>query len=138
MKLVKKLDIKILVLGENRLVPSNTVRFLPLLIVFSLLQKNLDENEMIDRLKGMELDESDDYRRIRCPHCNWQPKASSRWFCSDCDHPEYFYNGCGSFWNTFDTEGICPGCSHKWRWTSCLDCGEWALHKDWYQEPKQD
>jgi hypothetical protein len=70
--------------------------------------------------------------RIRCPLCGWRPRASSRWYCDDCSHPEYFYGGCGHVWNTFDTRGRCPGCGHLWRWTSCLDCGGWSLHEDWY------
>jgi hypothetical protein len=73
-----------------------------------------------------------DFSRIRCPICKWQPKATSRWFCADCGYPEYFSNGCGAYWNTFETQGKCPGCQHQWRWTSCLSCSEWSLHVDWY------
>lgn len=70
--------------------------------------------------------------RLRCPLCGWRPAASSRWYCADCAHPEYFFAGCGAVWNTFDTRGRCPGCAHQWRWTSCLGCGGWSLHEDWY------
>ncbi|MEZ5344099.1 MAG: hypothetical protein R2681_00960 [Pyrinomonadaceae bacterium] len=70
--------------------------------------------------------------RIRCPKCSWEPKSLSRWYCSDCLDPEFFLGGCGTSWNTFETRGKCPGCSHIWRWTSCLSCGEWSLHEDWY------
>lgn len=99
--------------------------------IFLLLQKNPAFEKIIkERLEEYKTD----FKRIRCPHCRWQPKASSRWFCSDCDFPEYFYNGCLTAWNTFATKGKCPGCLHQWRWTSCLSCGEWALHDDWYQE----
>jgi len=69
---------------------------------------------------------------IRCPFCKWSPKESSRWDCWDCDYPEYFYAGCGTQWNTFETQGVCPTCSYKWKWTSCLQCGGWAKHEDWY------
>lgn len=48
--------------------------------------------------------------------------------------PSAFFEGCGIVWNTFSTHGCCPGCSHQWRWTSCLRCGKSSLHKDWYAE----
>lgn len=81
-----------------------------------------------------QIEEADaDAAKIRCPHCEWRPTYSSKWTCWDCDHPEYFYGGCGSRWNTFETEGLCPMCGHLWKWTACLRCGEWALHRDWYE-----
>src|SRR5215207_8670825 len=63
---------------------------------------------------------------IRCPHCKWRPDRKSSWTCWDCDHPEYFYFGCGTDWNTFDTQGICPTCRHQWIWTSCHACFLWS------------
>ena len=77
--------------------------------------------------------------RIRCPHCRWQPERGSRWLCYPAGAPEFFFGGCGASWNTFDTRGRCPGCSHQWRFTSCLACSKWALHDDWYEpEPGKD
>lgn len=70
--------------------------------------------------------------RVRCPLCGWRPAASSLWACADCYQPEYFFGGCGRVWNTFDTRGLCPGCGHRWRYTSCLRCGGWSPHEDWY------
>ena len=70
--------------------------------------------------------------RIRCPHCLWQPERGSRWLCYPAGAPEFFFDGCGTSWNTFDTRGVCPGCSHQWRFTSCLSCAKWAPHQDWY------
>jgi hypothetical protein len=49
--------------------------------------------------------------------------------------PEPPFKGCGTVWNTFLTKGRCPGCSHQWRWTSCLQCQQWSLHDDWYEKP---
>ena len=71
--------------------------------------------------------------RIRCPHCRWQPERGSRWSCYPAGAPEHFLGGCGTSWNTFDTRGRCPGCSHQWRHTSCLACAKWSLHEDWYE-----
>ena len=71
--------------------------------------------------------------RIRCPHCNWQPKRSSRWWCLPAGSPEFFMEGCGHAWNTFDTRGKCPSCGYQWRNTSCLACGAWSRHEDWYE-----
>ncbi len=99
-------------------------------LVFLLLQKNLDFDE--STIKETKDKETKDYPHIRCPKCNWQPKKESLWFCSNCDAPEYFYEACGTAWNTFDTGGKCPGCKHQWRWTSCLSCSQWSLHNDWY------
>lgn len=75
-----------------------------------------------------------DFSRIRCPLCRWQPTASSLWFCSDLGYPEYFFGGCGAAWNTFETRGRCPGCGHQWKWTSCLRCGVFSPHEEWYAE----
>ncbi|MGQ0542150.1 MAG: hypothetical protein ACT4O9_09925 [Blastocatellia bacterium] len=69
---------------------------------------------------------------ILCPLCEWRPLRSSLWTCWDCDYPEYFYNGCGTDWNTFETGGHCPTCGHQWIWTSCLRCAGWSKHEDWY------
>ena len=100
-------------------------------IIFSLFQRSRAQEEIIDEALQV-IDEESDFSRIRCPLCQWQPDSSSRWACSDCGHPEYFYNACGMVWNTFATGGRCPGCGHQWRWTSCLNCWEWSLHEDWY------
>jgi hypothetical protein len=77
-------------------------------------------------------------RRIRCPTCGWQPEGSSRWFCVETGAPEHFAPGCGTAWNTFETRGRCPGCSHLWTWTACLSCGAWARHDEWYAPEDDD
>lgn len=77
-------------------------------------------------------------KKIRCPICGWSPSSTSRWTCWDCEHPEYFYGGCGTEWNTFDTGGLCPTCSHQWTWTSCLSCWGWSKHVDWYVDDDND
>jgi hypothetical protein len=102
-----------------------------LAILLSLFQKGQLPEEIIDEASELD-EEAQDFSRIRCPACRWQPRASNRWYCGDCGHPEYFYNACGTAWNTFDTRGRCPGCGHQWRWTCCLSCWEWSLHEDWY------
>lgn len=60
--------------------------------------------------------------RIRCPLCRWQPDRSSRWACD-----------CGTVWNTFQTRGLCPGCSYQWTQTTCLACQRWSPHQSWYE-----
>ena len=80
------------------------------------------------------LDEDEAFDGIRCPLCNWRPSPSSRWYCNADGTPEPFFSGCGAVWNTFSTQGRCPGCSHQWRWTSCLQCGQSSLHEDWYEK----
>ncbi len=65
----------------------------------------------------------DDGPKIRCPKCRWEPKKSSRWFCT-----------CGCSWNTFDTAGLCPDCGEQWEHTACLRCSQWSPHRAWYVE----
>ncbi|MGI9036028.1 MAG: hypothetical protein ACR2GD_08315 [Pyrinomonadaceae bacterium] len=81
----------------------------------------------------IEADDNAEFARIRCPHCRWQPTPASLWFCADCEYPENFFAGCGTMWNTFETGGRCPTCAHQWRWTSCLACGSFSPHENWYQ-----
>ncbi|MGI9054625.1 MAG: hypothetical protein ACR2F2_02350 [Pyrinomonadaceae bacterium] len=100
--------------------------------IFSAFQKTSETEEILKTFN--EEKDKTDFQRIRCPLCKWQPDSSSRWFCADADAPEFFYGGCGAMWNTFETRGKCPGCNHQWRWTSCLRCGCWARHEDWYQK----
>lgn len=102
-----------------------------LAVLFSLFQRSIPEEESAGEFIAAD-EEAADFGRIRCPLCKWRPKASSLWYCGDCWHPERFMDGCGMEWNTFDTRGLCPGCGHQWRWTSCLSCWEWTLHEDWY------
>ena len=61
--------------------------------------------------------------RIRCPKCNWSPRAEDLWLCK-----------CGFMWNTFDTGGVCPACLKQWAETQCLLCSGWSAHSDWYAE----
>ena len=100
--------------------------------IFSAFQKTAETEEILKTIE--EEKEKNDYQRIRCPLCRWQPGSNSLWFCADADAPEFFYGGCGAMWNTFETRGKCPGCNHQWRWTSCLRCGGWARHEDWYEK----
>jgi hypothetical protein len=60
--------------------------------------------------------------RIRCPRCNYSPRAKDRWQCS-----------CRHVWNTFDTRGVCPQCGWVWKDTQCLRCHRWSPHEDWYE-----
>jgi hypothetical protein len=71
--------------------------------------------------------------RIRCPHCAWRPSRHDLWSCGGGSGPEP-YKGCGTTWNTFSTRGVCPGCSHRWRWTLCPECSSWSRHDDWYED----
>jgi hypothetical protein len=103
-----------------------------LAVAFLLFQDRVTVTER-KRASRVRTDEDPDFSRIRCPLCKWQPKPSHRWFCAPCGYPEFFDDGCGACWNTFTTRGLCPGCGHQWRWTSCLNCSGWSLHEDWYK-----
>jgi hypothetical protein len=101
---------------------------------FAAYRKTAESEEKLKSLERIEAE--DEFARIRCPWCEWRPQSTSRWFCADCDAPEYFYAGCGTMWNTFETRGRCPGCAHQWRWTSCLRCQRWSPHDEWYEDGK--
>src|SRR5262245_29512420 len=57
-------------------------------------------------------------RQIRCPGCAWVPHAADVWSCV-----------CGWAWNTFDTQGRCPGCGQVWAETECLRCARIYPHQ---------
>ena len=78
-------------------------------------------------------DEGNASERIRCPLCEWHPTPASTWCCLGEGTPEPPFSWCGTVWNTFSTHGRCPGCAHQWTWTSCLRCGGFSLHEDWYE-----
>ena len=71
---------------------------------------------------------------IRCPLCEWVPKADSRWVCA----PSEPGAGCFTSWNTFWTVGCCPGCGHFWNRTQCLACKQASPHQDWYFFPPDE
>ena len=71
--------------------------------------------------------ERDDFLRIRCPACGWQPSKRDTWLCDP---------GCGHIWNTFDTRALCPNCLKQWHATSCHRCSRWSPHDAWYQRPE--
>jgi hypothetical protein len=105
----------------------------PIATGLSFFQRGHLPQEGVEELFQLDDDETN-FSRIHCPLCEWQPSASSLWYCGDWGDPEYFFDGCGMQWNTFETRGLCPGCAHQWRWTSCLRCEGWSLHEDWYVE----
>jgi hypothetical protein len=102
----------------------------------STMQLLLKDDRLSERII---VDEADDERTdifsgIRCPHCGWRPSDESRWACDWHDEtPEPRFESCGTVWNTFGTRGRCPVCGHQWQWTSCLRCGQWSPHEDWYE-----
>ena len=73
------------------------------------------------------------FETVRCPLCDWRPSPADAWSCRRDGPPEPPFEWCGNVWHTFSTRGRCPGCQHQWRWTSCLRCGGWSLHEDWYE-----
>ena len=98
------------------------------------LLKRSDANPDLRIFSAPREDESDDgFERIRCPLCEWRPTPGSTWCCVNQGTPEPPFQWCGTVWNTFTTRGRCPGCAHQWTWTSCLRCGGFSLHEDWYE-----
>ncbi|HEX4991341.1 MAG TPA: hypothetical protein VFW91_21390, partial [Candidatus Binatia bacterium] len=67
---------------------KRVLQFLYLAITFRIFQDRLKPTETPE--KATARDKAEEFSRIRCPLCKWRPNTSSRWYCSDCDHPEYF------------------------------------------------
>jgi len=119
--------------AKNMMPLKKSGRGLTVIIAFLLFRKTLIEDGFTDELAESQSGDTGS-SRIRCPLCHWEPQASSRWYCGNSGYPEYYSQGCGTCWNTFDTRGLCPGCNHQWRWTACLSCSEWSLHEAWYTD----
>ena len=66
-------------------------------------------------------------RKIRCPKCEYAPRADDRWACIP---------RCATLWHTFWTAGVCPGCGLQWPLTQCPACGQVSPHRQWYREPE--
>src|SRR5262245_65614097 len=94
------------------------LQLLHLAIVFRLFQERLKPAETTK--KEAARDKAKKFSRVRCPLCKWRPKSSSRWYCGDCDYPEYFFDSCGTAWNTFKTGGLFPGCGAQSRYAFCM------------------
>jgi hypothetical protein len=76
---------------------KRVLQLLHLAIVFRLFQERLKPAGNTKKTKDRE--KANEFSRIRCPLCKWRPHPSSRWYCGDCDYPEYFFEGCGTAWN---------------------------------------
>jgi hypothetical protein len=79
------------------------------------LTRSMPSPAELDRMIGPIL------QGIRCPKCQWTPRAKNIWACK-----------CGHRWNTFDTRGLCPRCRYQWEITACLQCGATSPHLEWY------
>jgi hypothetical protein len=58
----------------------------------------------------------------RCPRCGTGVRSEDRWNCDAA---------CGAIWNTFRTDGICPGCGRHWSEAQCSWCGAWSTLEAW-------
>ena len=106
-------------------------------MVVPILAKGSADRDVIIR-DDVRIGQRSSGERVRCPLCAWQPSADSLWCCDCTDTPEPFFQSCGTVWNTFATRGRCPGCSHQWKWTTCLQCAQSSLHDDWYERDDAD
>ena len=56
-----------------------------------------------------------------CPSCNTSPPLGSYWGCSNC----------GTRFDTFETQAVCPQCRAQFPATGCLDCGRRYPIAEW-------
>ncbi len=59
---------------------------------------------------------------FECPCCKSAPPLGSFWRCSTCGTP----------FDTFATQGVCPNCASQFAGTRCLDCGRVYPISEWY------
>ena len=80
----------------NQMAPQQEylLQLLRIALVYRLFQDRLKPGGTTKNAKAR--DKPEEFSRIRCPHRKWRPNTSSRWYCGDCDYPEYFFNGCGT------------------------------------------
>lgn len=62
---------------------------------------------------------------IACPACAYVPYAGMQWHCSP--------DGCGGWFDTFETHARCPHCDAQFAWTMCPSCGKASAHRAWYR-----
>ncbi|MCC6873844.1 MAG: hypothetical protein IT378_05975 [Sandaracinaceae bacterium] len=63
-------------------------------------------------------------KRIRCPHCAWEPDGKPHWVCERCF----------AQFDTFVTRARCPSCPNSWRDTWCPRCDRPSPHEAWYAD----
>jgi Zn-dependent protease len=59
---------------------------------------------------------------FECPICKAAPPLGDFWRCSNC----------GSRFDTFATQAVCPSCAARFAVTRCLDCGRTTPIQQWY------
>jgi len=64
---------------------------------------------------------------LECPVCKAPPPLGDFWRCSSCGTP----------FDTFATQGVCPNCASHFAATRCLDCGRMSPLGNWYAPPPQ-
>jgi Zn-dependent protease len=60
---------------------------------------------------------------IHCPACHAAPLVGPFWICHHCR----------TQFDTFATEGICPGCQQQFSVTNCPQCGASRPMSEWFQ-----
>jgi hypothetical protein len=81
---------------------------------------------MIDRTT--DLHDGEPRPDIACPACGYVPTKGATWHCSP--------DGCGAFFDTFETHARCPQCEAQFAWTGCPACGKASAHRAWYRQPR--
>ena len=66
----------------------------------------------------------DERPSVRCPACHVSPLVGQMWVCGP--------DGCGAFFDTFETRARCPECGAVFSWTDCPSCGRRTAHAAWY------
>lgn len=56
-----------------------------------------------------------------CPWCKAAPPLGDFWKCAKC----------GTSFDTFQTQGVCPNCASRFSVTHCVDCGRAHPMSDW-------
>ena len=61
------------------------------------------------------------HQGFACPSCNTSPPIGNFWVCGQCGTP----------FDTFQTQAVCPRCGARYSTTACLDCGRSHPIDEW-------
>jgi Zn-dependent protease len=56
-----------------------------------------------------------------CPSCKTGPPSGALWVC----------NKCKTFFDTFETQAVCPNCAERFAQTACMDCRKLHPMSEW-------
>ena len=57
------------------------------------------------------------------------PPKGPYWQCRNMEG-----EGCGHTFDTFKHKARCPSCGRKFKYTMCINCGQWSLFTSYFKD----